>query len=292
MMKQIDVIDGAGRRRFGPGHFDLIVIDEAHRSVYAKYGELFRYFDSLLLGLTATPKDEIDHNTYKLFAMEDGVPTDSYDLHEAAAEGYLVLPKAVKVPLKFMEQGIRYADLSEEEKAEWDAKEWTEDGDIPDAVGRHDMNKILFNEDTVDKMLETLMTRGHRVEGGDRLGKTIIFAKNNDHARYIEERYNANYPQCRPHRARDHVQGDVRPVPHRRLLQPEEPAERPRHRHLRRHARHRHRRARGGEPGLRQAGLLQDQVLADDRPRHPPAPRPLWPRPRQPRAQQAELLRL
>ncbi|MFB6805887.1 DEAD/DEAH box helicase family protein [Streptomyces sp. NPDC056387] len=202
MMKQIDVTDGVGRRRFGPGYFDLIVIDEAHRSVYAKYGELFRYFDSLLLGLTATPKDEIDHNTYKLFAMEDGVPTDSYDLQEAAAEGYLVLPKAVKVPLKFMEQGIRYADLSEEEKAEWDAKEWTEDGDIPDAVGRHDMNKFLFNEDTVDKMLETLMTRGHRVEGGDRLGKTIIFAKNNDHARYIEERHNANYPQGAGHTAR------------------------------------------------------------------------------------------
>jgi type I restriction enzyme R subunit len=202
MMKQIDVTDGAGRRRFGPGYFDLIVIDEAHRSVYAKYGELFRYFDSLLLGLTATPKDEIDHNTYKLFAMEDGVPTDSYDLEEAAAEGYLVLPKAVKVPLKFMEHGIRYADLSEEEKAEWDAKEWTEDGDIPDAVGRHEMNKFLFNEDTVDKMLETLITRGHRVEGGDRLGKTIIFAKNNDHARYIEERYNANYPQGAGHTAR------------------------------------------------------------------------------------------
>ncbi|MFH9394093.1 DEAD/DEAH box helicase family protein [Streptomyces sp. NPDC017556] len=202
MMKQIDVIDGAGRRRFGPGYFDLIIIDEAHRSVYAKYGELFRYFDSLLLGLTATPRDEIDHNTYKLFAMEDGVPTDSYDLQEAAAEGYLVLPKAVKVPLKFMEQGIRYADLSDEEKAEWDAKEWTEDGDIPDAVGRDEMNKFLFNEDTVDKMLETLMTRGHRVKGGDRLGKTIIFAKNNDHARYIEERYNANYPQGAGHTAR------------------------------------------------------------------------------------------
>ncbi|MGY4275997.1 DEAD/DEAH box helicase family protein [Streptomyces sp. M18.1] len=202
MMKQIDVVDSAGRRRFGPGYFDLIVIDEAHRSVYAKYGELFRYFDSLLLGLTATPKDEIDHNTYRLFAMEDGVPTDSYDLEEAAAEGYLVLPKAVKVPLKFMERGIRYADLSEEEKAEWDAKEWTEDGDIPDAVGRHEMNTYLFNEDTVDKMLETLMARGHRVEGGDRLGKTIIFAKNNDHARYIEERYNANYPQGAGHAAR------------------------------------------------------------------------------------------
>lgn len=154
MLRQIDVIDGDGRRRYGPGHFDLLVIDEAHRSVYAKYGELFRYFDSLLLGLTATPRDEIDHNTYRLFALEDGVPTDSYGLDEAAGEGYLVLPKAVKVPLRFMEHGIRYADLSEEEKAEWDAKEWAEDGEIPDAVGRHDMNTYLFNEDTVDKMLQ------------------------------------------------------------------------------------------------------------------------------------------
>ncbi|EDY46623.1 DEAD/DEAH box helicase family protein [Streptomyces sp. SPB074] len=202
MLRQIDVIDGDGRRRYGPGHFDLLVIDEAHRSVYAKYGELFRYFDSLLLGLTATPKDEIDHNTYRLFALEDGVPTDSYGLDEAAGEGYLVLPKAVKVPLRFMEHGIRYADLSEEEKAEWDAKEWTEDGEIPDAVGRHDMNTYLFNEDTVDKMLQTLMTRGHRVEGGDRIGKTIIFAKNHAHARYIEERYNANYPRDGGHTAR------------------------------------------------------------------------------------------
>lgn len=115
----------------------------------AEYGELFRYFDSLLLGLTATPKDDIDHNTCKLFAMEDGVPTDSYGLHEAAAEGYLVLPRAVKVPLKFMEHGIRYADLSEAEKAEWDAKEWTEDGDVPEAVGRHDMNKYLFSVSSI-----------------------------------------------------------------------------------------------------------------------------------------------
>ncbi|MGW0790919.1 DEAD/DEAH box helicase family protein [Streptomyces sp. NPDC002911] len=140
MMNQIDVTDSAGRRRFGPGYFDLIVIDEAHRSVYAKYGAIFRYFDSLLLGLTATPKDEIDRNTYKLFQLEDGVPTDSYGLDEAVGEGYLVPPKAVKVPLKFMEHGIRYDDLSEEEKAEWDAKEWSEDGEKPDAVSRHEMN--------------------------------------------------------------------------------------------------------------------------------------------------------
>lgn len=202
MMNQIDVTDSAGRRRFGPGYFDLIVIDEAHRSVYAKYGAIFRYFDSLLLGLTATPKDEIDRNTYKLFQLEDGVPTDSYGLNEAVGEGYLVPPKAVKVSLKFMEHGIRYEDLSDEEKAEWDEKEWSEDGEKPDAVSRHEMNRILFNGDTIDKMLEVLVTQGHRVEGGDRLGKTIIFAKNEEHARNIEARYNANYPKGAGHEAR------------------------------------------------------------------------------------------
>lgn len=202
MMKQIDATDAAGRRRFGPGYFDLIVIDEAHRSVYDKYGEIFRYFDSLLLGLTATPKDDIDRNTYKLFQLEDGVPTDSYGLDEAVGEGYLVPPKAVKVTLKFMERGIRYTDLSEEEKAEWDSKEWTEDGQVPDAVSRDELNKFLFNANTVDKMLEVLMTRGHRVAGGDRLGKTIVFAKNNDHARFIADRYDFNYPQGAGHSAR------------------------------------------------------------------------------------------
>ncbi len=202
MARLIDTTDDAGRRRFGPGYFDLIVIDEAHRSVYDKYGEIFRYFDALLLGLTATPRDEIDRNTYRLFHLEDGVPTDAYGLRQAVDDGYLVPAVPVRVPLRFMERGIRYDELSPDEKAEWDAKEWSEDGDVPDAVGRHEMNKLLFNADTVDKMLEVLVTRGHRVEGGDRLGKTIVFARNNDHARFIEERYNANYPSGAGHTAR------------------------------------------------------------------------------------------
>ena len=58
-------------RRFGPGYFDLIVVDEAHRSIYHRYGEIFDYFDALLVGLTATPRAEVDHNTYRLFELED-----------------------------------------------------------------------------------------------------------------------------------------------------------------------------------------------------------------------------
>ncbi|HEX8082126.1 MAG TPA: DEAD/DEAH box helicase family protein [Jatrophihabitans sp.] len=187
---------GAGDlRKFGPGFFDLIVIDEAHRSVYQKYRAIFSWFDSLLVGLTATPKDEIDRNTYRLFHLEDGVPTDFYDLPQAVDEGYLVPPRAVSVPLKFPREGIRYDELSEEEKDDWDSREWDEDGDVPDLVASDAVNKWLFNADTVDKMLETLMLRGHKVAGGDRLGKTIIFARNQDHADVIRARFDANYPE-------------------------------------------------------------------------------------------------
>ncbi|NYI71996.1 type I restriction enzyme R subunit [Naumannella cuiyingiana] len=200
MMNLINEVD-SGRRRFGPGHFDLIVIDEAHRSVYAKYGAIFDYFDSLLIGLTATPKDEVDHNTYRLFHLEDGVPTDNYSLDEAVEAGYLVPPKGISVGTQFLRSGIKYDDLTEEEKDQWDALDWGEDGP-PDEVGAEEINRFLFNEDTVDKVLETLMVQGYKVAGGDRLGKTIIFAKNQKHAEFIEKRFNLAYPELAGHFAR------------------------------------------------------------------------------------------
>ncbi len=193
MMNLIDDVDG-GVRRFGPGHFDLIVIDEAHRSVYAKYGAIFAYFDALLVGLTATPKDEVDHNTYRLFHLEDGVPTDSYTLDEAVEQGYLVPPKGVSVGTRFLRSGIAYDDLTEAEKDEWDALDWGEDGP-PDEVGAEELNRFLFNEDTADLVLQTLMTDGRRVAAGDRLGKTIIFAKNQRHAEFIQRRFDLAYPE-------------------------------------------------------------------------------------------------
>jgi len=192
-----------GQRRFGVGHFDLVIIDEAHRSVFQKYRAIFDYFDSLLVGLTATPKDEVDRNTYDLFDLEDGVPTDSYTLDEAVRDEFLVPPKTVSVPVKFQRDGIKYDELSEDEKDQWDALEWDEDDeDVPDRVEAEAVNKWLFNKDTVDKVLEHLMTRGIKVAGGDRLGKTIIFAKNNDHAEFIASRFDANYPHLNGHFAR------------------------------------------------------------------------------------------
>jgi type I restriction enzyme R subunit len=191
-----------GRRRFGVGHFDLIVIDEAHRSVFHKYQSIFDYFDSLLVGLTATPKDEVDRNTYRLFDLENGVPTDHYGLKEAVEDRYLVPPKAVSATLKFLREGIAYDDLPEDEKDQWDALEWDEEGNVPERVEAAALNQWLFNKDTVDKVLAHLMTRGLKVAGGDRLGKTILFAKNQAHAEFIADRFNVNYPHFKGEFAR------------------------------------------------------------------------------------------
>ena len=197
MMGLIETFDG-DMRRYGVGHFDLIIVDEAHRSVYQKYGAIFRYFDSLLVGLTATPRDEVDRDTYHLFGLETGVPTDAYGLDEAVADGYLVPPKAHSVPIKFVREGIRYDELSPEEKEHWESLDWgdREDGP-PDEVSASEVNKQLFNEDTVDLMLKHLMEKGLTVEGGDRLGKTIVFAVNQRHAEYIAQRFNHHYPHYR-----------------------------------------------------------------------------------------------
>lgn len=196
MMKLIDATAN-GMRRFSPAHFDLIVIDEAHRSVYQKYRAIFDYFDSFLVGLTATPKQDIDRNTYTLFDLQSGVPTDVYALDDAIGDDYLVPPKPVSVPLKFVRGGIRYNDLSAEEQEDWDATEWSEDGSVPTEVDPNEVNKWLFNKDTVDKVLQHLMERGEKVAGGDRLGKTIIFAKNRKHAHFIKERFDVHYPHLK-----------------------------------------------------------------------------------------------
>jgi type I restriction enzyme, R subunit len=201
MMGLIDEV-GSEERRFGVGHFDLVVIDEAHRSVYRKYKAIFEYFDSLLVGLTATPKNEVDRDTYRLFDLETGVPTDAYPLDDAVSDGFLVPPRAVSLTTDFLERGIRYDDLSDEEKEKWDALEWDEDGTVPTTVDPPSLNKWLFNADTVDHVLEHLMTQGLKVEDGDRLGKTIVFAKNRDHAHFIGSRFDANYPHLAGHFAR------------------------------------------------------------------------------------------
>ncbi len=204
MMNLIDESDG-GEATFGVGHFDLVIIDEAHRSVYQKYGGIFRYFDSFLVGLTATPSEHVDRNTYELFDLEPGVPTDAYELEAAVRDGYLVPPQVQQVDLRFPREGIDYDSLSEEEKEQWESLDWGDDADegpVPTRVNASAINNWLFNRDTVDKVLEHLMVNGHMVEGGDQLAKTILFARNHDHAKFIEQRFNHHYPEYKGHFAR------------------------------------------------------------------------------------------
>lgn len=183
------------QRFFGSGHFDLVVVDEAHRSIYKKYRALFEYFDALLVGLTATPRTEVHRDTYRIFDLEPGVPSFAYELDDAVKDGYLVPSRGVDVPFKFLRTGVRYADLSPQEQEEYEEKFRDEDtGAIPDQVNAAALNQWLFNISTVDQALELLMQRGLKVDGGDRLGKTIIFARNHNHAQFIVQRFDANYP--------------------------------------------------------------------------------------------------
>lgn len=198
MLNRIDSAWKNGSRLYGPGHFDLVIIDEAHRSVYDKYGLLFSYFNTLLLGLTATPKADTDRDTYQLFERPQYDPTAAYELDEAVAAGWLVPPRAYPLPLKFPQLGVRYADLSDDEKEEYERKFYDpETGNVPEQIEPSALNEWLFNASTIDLVLEHLMQQGIHIEGGDKLGKTIIFARNHKHALYIEDRFNALYPQYR-----------------------------------------------------------------------------------------------
>lgn len=187
-----------GKKLFTPGHFDLIIIDESHRSIYKKYSDIFEYFDAMLLGLTATPKDDIDKNTYSIFEVENGVPTFAYELEKAVNDEYLVDYKTIEVKSKIMEDGIHYDDLSDEEKDEFE-KTFEHDETIEDTISSSAINEWLYNADTIDMVLNKLMEKGLKVEGGDKLGKTIIFAKSSRHAEAIVDRFNKIYPEYGSH---------------------------------------------------------------------------------------------
>jgi type I restriction enzyme R subunit len=194
IMNRIDNTKVEGERYFGVGHFDVVIIDEAHRSIYEKYRALFLYFDAIYIGLTATPKTETHRDTYELFGLEMHNPTYAYELDKAVSDGYLRPPKAVKVPMKFPRLGVKYDELSEEEKAEYEKEFLEAYGQVPDEVSSSAVNTWLFNDDTVNKVLKLLMEQGLKIEGGDKLGKTIIFAKNHQHAVFIENCFDKLYP--------------------------------------------------------------------------------------------------
>ena len=193
MMNAIDETKNKdGSRIFTSGYFDLIIVDESHRSIYKKYQAIFDYFDANLLGLTATPKNDIDKNTYRIFDLENDNPTFAYELDQAIEEGYLVhYGKPIDVGLKIVRDGLKYSELSEEEKEEF---EETFDEE-KEEISSEEVNKTLFNKETADLVIKTLMNNGLKVEGGDKLGKTIIFAVNQRHANFIVDRFNKLYPE-------------------------------------------------------------------------------------------------
>ena len=182
MMNCIDTVQDEEGTLFSVGHFDLVICDEAHRSIYNKYRDIFTYFDAPLVGLTATPKDEIDKNTYEIFDLENGVPTYGYELAQAVQDGYLVDFLSVETTLKFIQQGIVYDDLSEEDKEAYENTFEDENGELPESIASSALNEWIFNEDTIREVLHILMTHGLKIDYGNKIGKTIIFAKSHTHA--------------------------------------------------------------------------------------------------------------
>lgn len=154
---------------FTPGHFDLIIIDESHRSIYKKYQAIFDYFDGLLVGLTATPRDDVDKNTYKFFQLENNVPTFVYEYDEAVKQKYLVDYHTISTTTKFIERGIKYSELKEEDREEYE--NLFEEGEVQEEISSNAINSWLFNRDTIKIILETVMQKGLKVEGGDKLRK-------------------------------------------------------------------------------------------------------------------------
>ena len=194
MMNVIDSATDEDGKLFTCGHFDLLICDEAHRSIYNKYQDIFNYFDAPLIGLTATPKDEIDKNTYGIFELENGVPTYGYDLAQAVKDGYLVDYVSIESKMKFLEEGIVYEDLSDEDKESYEDTFENENGELPESINASAINSYIFNKDTIKKVLNILMTNGLKIDYGEKLGKTIIFAKNHEHAEKILKVFNSEYP--------------------------------------------------------------------------------------------------
>ncbi len=177
---------------FDAGFFDLIVADESHRSVYNIYRDLFRYFDALQVGLTATPVEFISRNTFGLFGCPDQDPTAFYPLERAVEEKWLVPYEVFTHTTQFLREGIRYAELSEEQR-----RQLEEDGIDPAGVDHdaEDIDKAVFNKDTERQIIRNLMENCIREASGQLPGKSVIFARSHEHAVLLETLFNEMYPQ-------------------------------------------------------------------------------------------------
>jgi len=196
ILNAIDTMKNSDESRFfSPGHFSLIVVDEAHRSIFKKYKAIFSYFDACLLGLTATPKNTVHQSTYEFFEMKNNMPTDVYEYDEAVNKDHVLVPfYLIETSTKIHDDGICYKDLDEDEREAYE-EEFLEDDGMPERITPEKIDRYIFNIDTVDRMISDLMNNGIKHRSGNHVGKTIIFAQNKRHAKFIVERFDKLYPQ-------------------------------------------------------------------------------------------------
>ena len=196
MINSIDhTLNDEGERLFTVGHFDLIIIDEAHRSIYQRYKDIFDYFDAKILGLTATPRDDIDRNTYEIFRLENNAPTYAFEYEEAVKGGFLVPYNVIEAKLKLPTEGINYNSLSAEDKERYN-EIFGEDYNVD--IDGSAINSWIFNKDTIDIVIKHFMEKGIRDSSGNEIGKTIVFAKNQKHADLIKNRFDVLFPEKGP----------------------------------------------------------------------------------------------
>ncbi|MDI3289758.1 DEAD/DEAH box helicase family protein [Polyangium sp. 15x6] len=179
---------------FDVGFFDLVIADESHRSIYKKFRELFLYFDALQVGLTATPVQFIDRDTFKLFGCEDNDPTSNFSFGEAvnSTPSYLVPFRVREFQSKFRKDGFKYSQMSADQRAELEEQE--EDASTVEHEA-DELDKDVFNKPTSRIILRSLMEEGIRDATGSRIGKTIVFARNHLHAVHLAELFDELYPQ-------------------------------------------------------------------------------------------------
>jgi len=195
----LSIIKDAEKNPYGIGHFDLIIVDEAHRSLFNKYAEIFTYFDSLMIGLTATPRNDIHKSTYKVFNLDSGVPNYEYDVVKGVKDGFLTYYRALDRTPDILKNGVTYDDLSEEEKEQYEELFTDDDGNIPEKIEGSKFYSIITNKDTIREVLKDLMEEGLKVNYGNILGKTIIFARDHNHAIMIQDEFRKMYPElCNP----------------------------------------------------------------------------------------------
>jgi type I restriction enzyme R subunit len=177
---------------FDPGFFDLIIADESHRSIYNVFGDVFKYFDALQLGLTATPVEMVSRSTTELFGCEYKMPTANYPLEQAVADKNLVPFKVVSHTTQFLRDGIQAKSLTDEQIAAME-----DQGLDPNDLDFHakEIDKAVFNKDTNRTILRNLMENGLRMSDGQTLGKSMIFARNIQHAELLANLFSEMYPE-------------------------------------------------------------------------------------------------